>query len=252
MGDQPTLSGSGFMSYKTDKGFLNVSVSGQDTVSADEHTDTLTLIAGSNVTITTDASADSITIAASSGGGGGGDNYGVLSTRGYARVASSSYIYGHVWDGVSVPGQWTQNIGSAPSSPATGDTLSLTVATGMAYTASWVVPAAASVNKISASWYQAYLNARFRLRLWKCTPADNSSTNQTWTAIGAGAVNANAVKSKTHLASEDLSSDANNSLSAGDLLAITFDGKDIDGSNYGSSNSNNRTTFQVSVLLEWS
>ena len=141
---------------------------------------------------------------------------------------------------------------SAPASAATGDTLSLTVANGMAYMSMWVVPAAASVESISASWYQAYTNARFRIRLWKCTPADNSSDSQTWTAIGAGAANANAVKNKTHLATEDLSSDSNNSLSAGDLLAITFDGKNIDGSNYSSSSSNNRTTFQCAVKLEWS
>ena len=44
--------------------FKNVAVSGQDNVVADAATDTLTLVGGSNVTITTDASADSVTIAA--------------------------------------------------------------------------------------------------------------------------------------------------------------------------------------------
>ena len=51
--------------------FRTISVSGQSDVVADSATDTLTLVAGSNVTITTDASTDSITIAASGGGGGG-------------------------------------------------------------------------------------------------------------------------------------------------------------------------------------
>ncbi|MEC8464607.1 MAG: hypothetical protein VXZ06_03120 [Actinomycetota bacterium] len=59
------------MTYKTDKGFKTIAVSGQSDVVADANTDTLTLVAGSNVTLTTDASADSITIAASGGGGGG-------------------------------------------------------------------------------------------------------------------------------------------------------------------------------------
>jgi|21_taG_2_1085346.scaffolds.fasta_scaffold01639_2 hypothetical protein len=59
------------MTYKTDKGFKTISVSGQSDVVADANTDTLTLVAGSNVTLTTDAAADSITIAASGGGGGG-------------------------------------------------------------------------------------------------------------------------------------------------------------------------------------
>lgn len=48
--------------------FKNVAVSGQDNVVADAATDTLTLVGGSNVTITTDASADSVTIAADGGG----------------------------------------------------------------------------------------------------------------------------------------------------------------------------------------
>lgn len=53
--------------------FSTIAVSGQSNVVADATSDTLTLVAGSNVTITTDASTDSITIAASSGGVVDGD-----------------------------------------------------------------------------------------------------------------------------------------------------------------------------------
>jgi hypothetical protein len=54
----------------TDKGsdqniFKNVAVAGQSTVVADTNNDTLTLVAGTNVTITTDATTDSVTINAS-------------------------------------------------------------------------------------------------------------------------------------------------------------------------------------------
>jgi hypothetical protein len=52
--------------------FKTISVSGQSDVVADSATDTLTLVAGSNMTITTNASGDSITFASSGGGGGGG------------------------------------------------------------------------------------------------------------------------------------------------------------------------------------
>ena len=45
-----------------------ISVSGQDNVVADSATDTFTLAAGSNITLTTNASSDTVTIAASSGG----------------------------------------------------------------------------------------------------------------------------------------------------------------------------------------
>lgn len=61
--------------------FKTISVSGQSDVVADSTTDTLTLVAGTNVTLTTDASTDTITIAAAGGGGTGvnlGVTYGVL------------------------------------------------------------------------------------------------------------------------------------------------------------------------------
>lgn len=47
--------------------FSNIAVSGQTTVSADTTVDTLTLVAGTNVTITTDALTDTITINAAGG-----------------------------------------------------------------------------------------------------------------------------------------------------------------------------------------
>ncbi len=52
----------------TANAFKTISVSGQSDVVADSAADTLTLVAGSNVTITTNAGSDSITIAASGGG----------------------------------------------------------------------------------------------------------------------------------------------------------------------------------------
>jgi hypothetical protein len=49
--------------------FSTIVVAGQSNVVADSTSDTLTLVAGSNVTITTDASTDTITIASTGGGG---------------------------------------------------------------------------------------------------------------------------------------------------------------------------------------
>ena len=51
--------------------FKTIAVSGQDNVVADTATDTLTLVAGSNITLTTDATSDSVTIASTASGGGG-------------------------------------------------------------------------------------------------------------------------------------------------------------------------------------
>ena len=52
--------------------FNTISVNGQGDVVADSTTDTLTLVAGSNITITTDPTSDEITINASAGSGGSG------------------------------------------------------------------------------------------------------------------------------------------------------------------------------------
>ena len=53
--------------------FRTIAVAGQSSVVAETTADTLTLVAGSNVTITTNAATDTITIAASGGGGGATD-----------------------------------------------------------------------------------------------------------------------------------------------------------------------------------
>ena len=71
-----TISGSGTISGSssgTNTGdqnlFSTIAVAGQSSVVADSTSDTLTLVAGTNVTITTNATTDEITISASGGGG---------------------------------------------------------------------------------------------------------------------------------------------------------------------------------------
>ena len=71
-----TASGTGAKTITIPSGtqnvFSTIAVSGQDNVEAESTTDTLTLVAGSNMTITTNAGSDTITFASSGGGGGGG------------------------------------------------------------------------------------------------------------------------------------------------------------------------------------
>ena len=76
IGGSATLGGSTITSWPTGGGstqnlFDKVAVSGQTTISADNTADTLTFIAGTNVTITTDATTDSVTINSTASGGGG-------------------------------------------------------------------------------------------------------------------------------------------------------------------------------------
>jgi len=69
--------------------FKTISVSGQDDVVADSATDTLTLVAGSNMTITTNASGDTITFA-SSGGGGSQNLFSTIAVSGQSNVVADS------------------------------------------------------------------------------------------------------------------------------------------------------------------
>ena len=69
--------------------FRTISVSGQSDVVADSATDTLTLVAGSNVTITTDANTDSITISAV-GGGGASNSFATIAVSGQNSVVAES------------------------------------------------------------------------------------------------------------------------------------------------------------------
>jgi hypothetical protein len=68
--------------------FKTLSVAGQSDIVADSPTDTLTIVAGSNVTITTNAATDTLTIASSGGGGLSDGDYGDISVSGTGTVMS--------------------------------------------------------------------------------------------------------------------------------------------------------------------
>jgi plastocyanin len=69
--------------------FATISVAGQSNVVADSATDTLTLVAGSNITITTDAGTDTITIAAA-GGGSASNSFATIAVAGQSNVVADS------------------------------------------------------------------------------------------------------------------------------------------------------------------
>ena len=69
-------------------GFKTISVSGQSDVVADAAEDTLTLVAGSNVTITTDSATDAVTISAT--GGSGGLAFKTIAVSGQSDVVAES------------------------------------------------------------------------------------------------------------------------------------------------------------------
>ncbi len=69
--------------------FATIAVAGQSSVVADSATDTLTLVAGSNITITTNAGTDTITIAAA-GGGTASDSFATIAVAGQTSVVADS------------------------------------------------------------------------------------------------------------------------------------------------------------------
>ena len=79
--DKAKLDGVAVGAEVNQNAFASIAVAGQTTVAADAKNDALTLIAGANVTITTDGAADSITIS-STGGGGGVTDHGALTGLG--------------------------------------------------------------------------------------------------------------------------------------------------------------------------
>lgn len=72
VGSNLTIAGDGTLSAQTGASvncFSTIAISGQNSVTADSNSDTLTLAAGTGITLATNASSDTITINASGGGG---------------------------------------------------------------------------------------------------------------------------------------------------------------------------------------
>tara|TARA_B100001057_G_scaffold93555_1_gene89900 strand:- start:858 stop:3449 length:2592 start_codon:yes stop_codon:yes gene_type:complete len=78
--------------------FSNIAVSGQSNIVADAKQDTVTFVAGSNMTITTNAGGDEVTFA-SSGGGGGGSS---LESRTDTNATTTS-IAQSAYDDITIP-----------------------------------------------------------------------------------------------------------------------------------------------------
>ena len=71
--------------------FTTITVAGQSNIVADSSSDTLTFIAGSNVTLTTNDSNDSITInSTASGGGAASDSFATIAVAGQSSVVADS------------------------------------------------------------------------------------------------------------------------------------------------------------------
>lgn len=135
--------------------FSNIAVAGQSNVVADGTGDTLTLVAGSNITITTDASTDSITIA-STGGGGVSDG-----DKGDITVSSS----GTVWtvDNDAISYAKIQNVSAASrllgrGDSGSGDVQEITLGTGLTMTGTTLSASSSGGTVLSPSQITSWQN----------------------------------------------------------------------------------------------
>lgn len=74
----------------TTNSFATIAVAGQSNVAADSSSDTLTFIAGTNVTLTTNASNDSITINSTASGGSESNSFATIAVAGQNSVVADS------------------------------------------------------------------------------------------------------------------------------------------------------------------
>jgi hypothetical protein len=109
----------------TSNTFSRIAVAGQSDIVADNTSDTLTLIAGSNMTITTNATSDTLTFSAQTGGGGGGGG----TSNAFSTIAvsgQSSLVADGVLDTLNVANGEGIIISTTPAT----DTLTITATGG--------------------------------------------------------------------------------------------------------------------------
>lgn len=166
--------------------FSTIAVSGQSNVVADSTSDTLTLVAGTNITITTDASTDTITITAASAVSSvsNSDSTLTISPTTGAVVASINLTNPNTWTGV----QQFPNTKIGAASIGTSGTNVVAIANGTA-------PSTAPADEVQL-FSNDYAGGDARLRLLTETGGGLWLGNQTIEAVvpASGAGNAITIK----------------------------------------------------------
>ena len=79
-----------FALYSSVKTFNTFSVAGQSDVVADSFGDTVTLVAGTGITITTNPTTDTITFASTGGGGGSSNSFSAIAVSGQSTISAQT------------------------------------------------------------------------------------------------------------------------------------------------------------------
>ena len=200
--------------------------------------DTLTIAGGTNCT--TAMSGDTLTVNAT----GGSDTY-TLIERGYAYMGFPHRKYLHYYPGASTTyessREWNKYLAGWGHSQATS--IDTTPEEALAYWACFIVPAACTVTSAIA-WYKADQTQSTYVSILKAdmSSANDSAGNITWTEMKKATSSGN-TSGRSHQVS--LTSLSNNTLAAGDMIAVALDGNQTSNTSWSAQN----CFFEISIKV---
>lgn len=139
--------------------FTTIAVSGQSSVVADTSSDTLTLVAGSNIVISTDPSTDAITISATSVGGASA-SFGTIAVSGQSSIvapAGGSTLTYQSGTGISITTDAVNNIVTFTNTQSAPTFATLTDATSASMTIDKIYLPAITKLAVDNSGTTAYI-----------------------------------------------------------------------------------------------
>ena len=187
VGSNLTMAGDGTLSAQTGASvncFSTIQVSGQNNVVADSNNDTLTFAAGTNITLATNASSDTITISAT---GGGGSSYTDSDVDTHLNVSGASSGQILSWNGTDyawVADQTGGGGGSGLQSRTSANAATASIANGASANIQITAAKTYALQKIqtdAAAWVTLYVSDAART-------ADASRNETTDPLPGAGVI----------------------------------------------------------------
>ena len=206
-------------------------------------------LAGPASFIGVDSSGDAVLVAASdyvaAGGGGDSTDTYTLIERGTGYMGFPHRKYLHYYPGASSTyessREWSKYSSGWGTSVATS--INTTPEEALAYWSCFVVPADCTVSSATA-WYKSNQSQATYIGIYSAdmSSADDCSSNVVWSEMKR-ATSSGTASGRSHQVS--LTSLSNNSLSAGDLIAVALDGNQTSNTSWSAQS----IFFQISIKI---